>query len=120
MSINLLITNVRLGVKYAYSQSKIKPTFELGVSNTFFLKRNRTTLTKILDQDEDNYGYPYTSKIKMPNYFIGGYASVGIDYPIGKQLLFLNAVYEISTSVSSPKNGDNSFQSPHIKAGITF
>lgn len=115
-----IMTNIRIGAKYVYLHHKVKPTIEFGVSNLLAMKNKATLVSKVSQIDKPNSGSMYTSNPEMPSYYIGAYLSVGIDYPVGKHFLFLNAVYEFNTSVTPPDQANNSIQSPHLKLGFTL
>jgi len=114
--INLYMLSPRLGVKYMYTKSKLRPFCEIGL-----------VYTKLFNP-KIHYYYSNNSEIiefdrKMKRYFFKMYVAAGVNYKLQKNnSLFVSLSYDFlnPTEDVGQDRGTNILKMAGIKVGYTF
>lgn len=108
--------SAKLGLRYTFGKSKLRPSLEGGFSSAYFLK-NSSTKTLVSNRDEN-----IESKYDVRKFHYGGYISALFEYNIKKsQAVFLQFNYDFyaKSDYMQTKSGE-SISLMHIKVGYTF
>lgn len=113
---DLFNLSAKLGLRYTFGNSKLRPSLEGGFSSSYFFK-NSSTKTFVSNRDEN-----IESKLDVRKFHHGGYISARLEYRIKKsQAVFLQFNYDYYLKAEyTPEGLGENLKLMHIKVGYTF